>query len=1287
MDTPQTTLSLEAETQGHAPASIEPELHRVSAAAVRILLVEDTAPDAEIVHAAVQRGLASFEWVHAATWDLFLRALADAPGVVLTDFYLDGFTARDVIRELKERGIDCPVIVVSGSVGEEAAAECIRSGAADFVAKTQLRLLPASLRRAIENHRLRQAQRAAVAELRRSDGLLRMASRVGHFGAWTVELPDRVVTWSDEVRAIHEVPEGFAPDVELAIAFYVPASQPVIRAAVEACTRTGTEFDLELELITAKERRIWVRAIGEAVRDEHGAICRLQGAVQDISRQKRAELAVRHTAEQLTATLESITDAFFTVDRDWRFTYVNREAESLLRRPREQLLGRMIWDEFPEARGSAFHQNYERALRDNVSVQFEAYYAPIDLWADVRAYPSPQGLAVYFRDNTQTRRIAQVLRESEERYRLLFDENPHPIWVQDVSSSRILAANNRMLEFYGYGREELLRMSPDQLHAPTEPAADEALGSTPFDAAVRHVLRDGRVVWVQLTSHDIELDRRPARLVIAQDVTARRAAELALRESERRFRELAENLEDVFYNYDVATGSALYVSPAYEKVWGRPCEPLYDAPYAFTEAIHADDRATFARAHAENLQGKPTDITYRIVRPDGETRWVRDRAFTLPKNHDRVERIVGVARDVTEQQRAEEVLRQSEERFRLLIEGVTDYAIMLLDCAGCIASWNHGAERIFGYSAAEAIGRQDSCLFADDARATDVPWTLLEEAVSAGSAKAEGWRLRKDGSRFWALVVVTALRGETGELRGFSKITRDISERRAAEEKLAQQAALLDQASDAILVRDMNHVVEFWSKGAERLYGWLGAEARGVAVTSLLYASTESFDVAMQALLRDGSWSGELEQRTKDGRALTVCGRWTLLRDSDGQPRSVLVINTDITERKKKDAQFYRAQRMESIGTLAGGIAHDLNNLLAPITMGVEILRTVPLSEDDARIVWAIQRSAERGTNLVRQILSFARGLESDRVVLNVRHVVNEVQMIMADTFPKNITLDVEIARDTWTVTGDLTQLVQVLLNLCVNARDAMSAGGRLAIAVGNQAIDDQFASGVHGATPGNYVVVSVKDTGCGIPRELMDHIFDPFFTTKGVGKGTGLGLATALGITKDHGGFLTVHSELGQGSEFRVHLPAALHVQAPLTAPMPECELPPGSGEWILVVDDEPAIRTTTKQTLERFGYNVLLAEDGAEAIAVFARQSDRVVLTLTDLAMPVMDGVSLVAALRRIRADALVIGATGAASEQDLERFRLAGVNRLIRKPFLASSLLGAMRTVLEEPRCNAA
>ncbi len=502
---------------------------------------------------------------------------------------------------------------------------------------------------------------------------------------------------------------------------------------------------------------------------------------------------------------------------------------------------------------------------------------------------------------------------------------------------------------------------------------------------------------------------------------------------------------------------------------------------------------------------------------------------------------------------------------------------------------------------------------------------------------------------------------------------------RDAEDKIREQAALLDQARDAIVVRGLDDAISFWNRGAERLYGFTAPEALGRRAAALLgYEASPLKAEAAREVLAHGEWSGEVPKRRKDGRVVTVESRWTLLRDAHAAPRAVLVIDTDVTEKKALQAQFLRAQRLESIGTLAGGIAHDLNNVLSPILMAAEILARRPGDERSQRMVATIESSARRGADMVKQILAFARGLEGDRVTLQPRHLVKEIEKIVRDTFPKSIELRTAVG-DVWNVVGDATQLHQVLLNLCVNARDAMPDGGVIGLTLENVRLDEHYARMHLDAKAGPHVVVSVSDTGTGIAPAILDKIFDPFFTTKEIGKGTGLGLSTSLTIARNHGGFLTVYTEAGRGTVFKLYLPASFEHEA--TAEDEGAAPVEGRNELVLVVDDEVSIREITRETLESFGYRALTAADGAEALALFTQAQGDVAVVITDMRMPFMDGASTLRALQRLDPKVRVIMTSGLADAGVGSASGGGGPSAFLQKPYTADKLLRTLRGVLDQ------
>ncbi len=532
----------------------------------------------------------------------------------------------------------------------------------------------------------------------------------------------------------------------------------------------------------------------------------------------------------------------------------------------------------------------------------------------------------------------------------------------------------------------------------------------------------------------------------------------------------------------------------------------------------------------------------------------------------------------------------------------------------------------------------------------------------------------------WFRFMATKLVG--AYMSGIVIIHVDITERKLIEERLTQQAALIDQASDAIIVRDLKNKIVFWNRRAEKIYGWQSEEVLEKPIKDILYLNSELLDRATDEVINKGKWSGELTHKTKSGQMRTMLCRWNLLYDEEGLPKSILAINTDITERKKVEEQFMRAQRLESIGVLAGGIAHDLNNVLAPIIMSLDILDYEIESVDGKNVLNTLKISAERGAELIKQVLGFARGVGGERLLINITNICHDIQKVIRETFPKNILFELNITPDLWTIVADPTQFHQVIMNMCVNARDAMPDGGKLSISIENVVLDEVFTKmNVH-AHPGPYVLIKVDDNGYGMPNEVREKIFEPFFTTKEIGKGTGLGLSTTFSIVRDHGGFINVYSEPGNGTRFKLYFPANTDTNIIAdSAKNITSKLPLGNGELILLVDDEESIRDISKKSLEHYGYKVMLAQHGAEAISIFALHRDEIDVVLTDMSMPVMDGPALIVALKSINPEVNIIASSGLATNGYMLKVMQSGVNHFVHKPYTAEALLKVLSEVLNK------
>jgi len=605
-------------------------------------------------------------------------------------------------------------------------------------------------------------------------------------------------------------------------------------------------------------------------------------------------------------------------------------------------------------------------------------------------------------------------------------------------------------------------------------------------------------------------------------------------------------------------------------------------------------------------------------------------------------------------------------------------AIIVTDLAGRITFWNLGAERLARRTAAEALGRTAAELF--DASTVSQLTALCANAGLSGEWSGEITALLENAVRNIE-IRVTLIRNDDGAAKARLVLANDVTERKTAERRVREQADMLNQAHDAIYITDLAGHIIYWNAGAERMLGWSAANALFARVDDLIDTGPgAAVSNARAKTVADGQWSGELRLQNRRGEPVTVESRQTLIRDDGGQPKACLCIGTDVTERKRLQEQFLRAQRLENLGLLAAGIAHDLNNMLAPILLATPMLRDHVSDATAVKLLDTLEKSAERGALLVRQILSFANGAGGESQVVQVKHLLRDIIDVIHGTFPKSIRLDDYVPSELWPITGNPTQIHQVLLNLSVNARDAMPEGGTLSLRADNRVLDIDAAAAIPGARPGHFLVIEVADTGMGIAPEILERIWEPFFTTKEAGRGSGLGLSTVRGIIQAHHGFMEVKSVVNRGSVFRLFLPAAEGSEQPAAGPGARV-LPRGKGELILVVDDEQQIREMMSQMLGRHGYRVIVAPDGVEAAAVFAQRAAEIRLVISDLHMPNLDGATLGRVLRQISPSAkmlVVSGMTGGLGNRNdfkPEEFSDA----LLMKPFKGETLLETVHDLL--------
>jgi PAS domain S-box-containing protein len=640
-------------------------------------------------------------------------------------------------------------------------------------------------------------------------------------------------------------------------------------------------------------------------------------------------------------------------------------------------------------------------------------------------------------------------------------------------------------------------------------------------------------------------------------------------------------------------------------------------------------------------------------------------------------------RDITEQKQAEAALRQNERKFRAIFNGAFGF-VGLLTVEGIVLEANQ-TTTLAMESATNIIGQPfiDTVWFNHSPALQLKLQDAIERAVLGERVRFESNHTLADGHHIIVDFSISPIFDETGKVVMLIPEGRDITELKAGEQQICEQAAMLDVATDAIIVRNLaDFTVEFWNAGAETIYGWQADEVIGLKTTLEIFQKdpTQVDLAALELVLQKGAWQGELRKWTKAGQEVIVESRCSLVRDNNGNPKSILSVETDITAKKLLEQQFFRVQRLESLGTLASGIAHDLNNILTPILGAAQLLPlTLPqLDERNKRLLNMLVDSSKRGSSLVKQILTFAKGLDSKPTTLQVRHILAEIISVARQTFPKSIVIltgsanDINLnldSEDLWMVCVDATQIHQVLMNLFVNARDAMPDGGAITATARNQILDEDYTKLHDNVSAGAYIVMTIEDTGIGMDLATLDQIFDSFFTTKE--SGTGLGLSTVMGIIKAHGGFIDVQSELGIGSCFKIYIPAVRTRSEDQPDSVPE--LFDGRGQLVLVVDDEIAIREITRDSLEIYNYHTMLASDGVEALALYAQNWQRIAVVMVDMMMPHLDTPSVIQALQQINPDVKIIAMSGSTLNDGIvAQYHLQA---FLTKPFTTTEMMYAL------------
>ncbi len=908
---------------------------------------------------------------------------------------------------------------------------------------------------------------------------------------------------------------------------------------------------------------------------------------------------------------------------------------------------------------------------------------------------------------TRSQSVSFKAQETKELYDALFQDNPAPMWIYDAKTLKILAANKAATKRYGYSQRELASMTvADILMPEAAPKVLKAIGRAnkkkTYSMQWSCRTKSGKQIAARVQAQRMVFAGNPAWLVVLSEIGEQSQAEKLAKEQYQRLK--------LFFNQALDGLYFMMLDKPVEWHHAPDKEAALDYIFSHQRMTEANDAilAQYGMSREEFLGRTPADFYAHDIeygrriwrenldkgrqimitderRADGSQIWIEGQYVPLFNEEGKFIGHFGIQRDITERKKQEEALRASEDRYRLAAEN-TGQLIYDLDLATGHIQWAGAILQVTGFAPEEFaqvnLQKWVKLIHPED---NAIATKELERAISTKTPYHVIYRFkRKDGTYIYVEDNGDFLLDARGKPYRMVGAMKDITERKQAEAKLKEQSMLIDSMRDAVIIRDLDDRILFWNKGAELIYGFSASEVMNKPAAKMLWRENQDdIKQIIQIVLRAGHWSGELKKRRKTGEELRVESNWILTYNEQEKQKAIITIDRDVTEQRRLQEQFLRAQRLDSLGRLAGGIAHDLNNIFTPMMLSLELLDTQTADEKSQKWIKALQRNLERGTQLVQQILNFARGAVSDMQPCNLANVLHELTDFIENTFPKNIQIQTQVAKDLPLVRADPMQIYQVLLNLAVNARDAMPAGGELSFHIEPFSVGERNALIHLDAKFGEYVRISVSDTGTGMSPEVLDKIFEPFFTTKEVGKGTGLGLSTVFSIVKHHQGFINVYSELGKGTAFRVYLPVWQQQEDVVhqAAVLEQAQMRRGQGEKILIIDDEEAVCEIVRTLLTAHGYFVLTAQTGQAGVELLQQHQQSIEAAVVDMSMSGMDGLKTVQALRAISPTLKIIVASGFLDSERITLLKRENVEAFLQKPFEAAKLLQVLAEVCRE------
>ncbi len=1060
-------------------------------------------------------------------------------------------------------------------------------------------------------------------------------------------------------------------------------------------------YSLDKRFIRKDSEIIWTSIAVRCVRKFDGTVDYICAVMEDITERKRA-------AEALLQSEAKLKEALLAAQMGaWEWTAATDTVtwdENLYRiAGREPKLPAPSYQEHPQIYAPESWERLKRAV-ENALATGTPYELDLEMvrpdgskrWLIGRgeAVRDASGHVTQLRgtvqDITERKRAEAALRSSEERLRELVETAEAVVWEADAPTLRITFMSQGVEKILGYPAEQWLQtpgfwaahLHPEDREGALACEREVTEKGKPCSVEYRMTAADGRVLWFRDFMHAVagpegKVERLRGVMV---EISESKRAEEALRESELELREAHRLARLGNWSMDLKTGQATWSDEVYRMFGLDPS--LLSLPYSEHGRLFTPESWRRLTTELEEAvrTGTPYELELETVRADGSRGWILDRGEPVRNADGAITHLRGIAMDITGRKRAEEALRESEERFRSLVENAT-VGIYRTTPQGRILMANPALVKMLGYKNFKELAARN---LEEEGFEPGYPRKAFRDRMAQDSEVRdleEAWT-RRDGSVIFVRESARAFHSEDGKIMYYDGIVEDVTERKQVEAEKARLVTAIEQSAEAAVITNISGDIEYVNPAFTRITGYSREEVLGKNPRILKSGKQDPafYQQLWATILKGEIWQGEIINRRKDGSLYTLQMSVAPVRGEHGKITHFIATEQDITARKLLEQQLIQAQKIEAVGRLAGGVAHDFNNLLTIINGYAELLTEQTSAEDPRRDhLKEILMAGERAAGLTRQLLAFSRRQVLEPRVLDLNSVLTEVEKMLRRLIGEDVELVTSLKPDLGHVKVDPGQIEQVVMNLAVNARDAMPEGGKLYLETSNVDVDEDYARSHPSIMPGKFVMVAVSDTGCGMDAETQTHIFEPFFTTKEKGHGTGLGLATVYGIVKQSGGFIWVYSEPGQGSTFKIYFPC-VEEAASTTEPADFAAKPAKGAETVLVVEDEEGVRSLVCKTLKSKGYKVLEATGAAQALQIVEQLTEPIHLLLTDVVMPQAGGKELAKRLSTLRPGTKVLYMSGYTDDAIVRHGILEVGTFFLQKPFAPDALVRKVREVLD-------